>query len=655
MSKGRHAYNPAKTKAAHAYSELQPRRTSPNFSNSLTALMAILSGMLTVALLSVSFAPVNNWPMAYVALVPWTLMLICLQTTRWALMTGWLTGLAFLVINLYWIWWVDVIGYFAMVAFLSLYWLAAAAALRAVIRRGLAAWIALPVIWVAIEFARAYIISGFPWFFLGHSQYQRLGLIQIADVTSDYGVSFFVAMVNGAIIDIIRGPILRRHEGKLQLVRRPVIAVAAVALAAGGLLGYGAHRLSQQTTRPGPVVALIQQAFPNTLVGINATTEKVFHDHAALTASALAGKQCDLVIWPETMLPRGLNAGLLTLNLDALGHQEIRALAEEFYGPDVWSSKFDIENIRQALVSRIHGPGMLRDAKVERPLAEYAGEMAALAKHVGSPILAGVPSVHYAPQASEKRDIFTTRNSTIVFDSDGMSDPYSKMHMVPFGEYLPFKTGWPWLHGFLRSFVPAVMDQLEPGTERKLLVISSSESLTAGQEFKVATPICYEGVFARVCRKLVMNGRQKEVHLLANLSNDGWFVRNNRGSTEQPQHLVQYVFRAIESRVPVVRAVNTGISASIDSDGRIVAEVEQLGFKTMVAGSLVLDHDDASVSPPPGHGPRVLVDSRRSVYSLVGDAFAQVNLLAACALVAWAIWIAMRKRKGISNAGDGSK
>jgi apolipoprotein N-acyltransferase len=126
--------------------------------------------------------------------------------------------------------------------------------------------------------------------------------------------------------------------------------------------------------------------------------------------------------------------------------------------------------------------------------------------------------------------------------------------------------------------------------------------------------------------------------ILANLSNDGWFDFGPwlvgrgqvRGSTELPQHLAQYCFRAVENRVPVVRAVNTGISASIDSSGRVVA-----GLGPMKSGLLVLDGRRSNDSEfLPGHGPSPLVDDRVTVYSLAGDVFAQLVSAAAVAVLA---------------------
>jgi len=210
---------------------------------------------------------------------------------------------------------------------------------------------------------------------------------------------------------------------------------------------------------------------------------------------------------------------------------------------------------------------------------------------------------------------------------------------VPFSA--PWPDGWPWLHRLLRRFVPAVMEQLVPGEQVYRFGIGSAD----GRQWTAAAAICYEGTFARVCRRLVYDlepkGRdgllvglcrwlgyvwapQKKADCLINLSNDGWFVAQWSGrtwaSSELDQHLAAYVFRAIENRLPVVRAVNTGISGFIDANGRIVELVghESTTTPKMATGTVSRE---------------VLVDRRRSVYSSVGDAAAQVNICIAGLLV----------------------
>jgi apolipoprotein N-acyltransferase len=164
------------------------------------------------------------------------------------------------------------------------------------------------------------------------------------------------------------------------------------------------------------------------------------------------------------------------------------------------------------------------------------------------------------------------------------------------------------------------MPQINPGQ-----VLTRFTLRRGDQEWEFATPICYEGTMGRLCRRLVNAGPKGNL-VLANLSNDGWFVYRrgdgpHRGTTEHAQHLVHSVFRAIENRVPVVRAVNTGISSMIDSNGRIQSvlelRLEEYRKRTMVAGAL--------------QG-KVLVDKRRSLYSLCGDVFALVLCVVAAIL-----------------------
>ena len=137
-----------------------------------------------------------------------------------------------------------------------------------------------------------------------------------------------------------------------------------------------------------------------------------------------------------------------------------------------------------------------------------------------------------------------------------------------------------------------------------------------------------------------MDDGVKKVDFLANISNDGWFARKTKvghtGSAEHRQHLIAYCFRAIEERVPIVRSVNTGISASIDSCGRIVSVLSRDGKATMIPGSLLLDGSaEAGGAAMPQHGPQILVDRRRTTYSLVGDVFAIGVSAIAVGMVGW--------------------
>jgi apolipoprotein N-acyltransferase len=710
----------------------------------------LLLNLLCVAMLSASFAPWDCWFLAYVALAPWAVALGSDRSGRWAILTAWGAGLVFWLANLYWLTWITLLGYFLTAIFLSLYWLATAAIVRASIRRGWPTWLVLPAVWVALEYVRGYIISGFPWFYLAHSQYRRTPIIQIADLTGQYGVSFLVAMANGAIADLLgakwfsaaprvsavprsyvpngtsRTQLLGPCPAESRTVplgsgtvapqdrdtqtaepqdssqpetrnrRRGLVGVVATATVAAAMLGYGWWRIGEPATSPGPVVGVIQQAYPIALTRRSPSWEDVLDTHLA-AAGELAGTGCDLLLIPESMLPPGINVDFLTLDVAAVAPEYLAALTKKIYTPQVREEYTD-RYLMEDFISR------------QRKQALKVGQMS---RQLNCPILAGGIAMRPNPAPLGPGDYWLKFNSALWFDAtasapsapistsgpvtsvtrvsassqsaqDGKpaltaaphastaphgSSPhplwmsakgyYSKMHLVPFSEYVPFKSSWLALHRFLRSFVPEVMEQLEPG-EGPLIydLVRPVGSGPTGQAarstevpgpvapartWRLATPICYEGVFDYVCRDLVWRDGAKAADVLVNLSNDGWFVwQLGDGpfhlSTEHSQHLAQYCFRAVENRVPVVRAVNTGISASIDSTGAIVAQVGKDSHSGMIAGTLLLDGREG---PGPGavqHGPLVLVDRRWSVYSRVGDVFAMLVSAAAAALTVKLVW-----------------
>ena len=608
VTTGRGTTNTKAKDLAAAASSAPPEIFHPRVKIARRSVLLLLN-FLTVALLVISFAPYDRWYFAYVALVPWVLALGGGTQRRWPILAGFIGGVVFWAISLYWLTWVTPwgLGYAASVIYLAMYWLVASILVRAAIRRNWPMWIFLPVVWVALEYARAYVISGFPWFYLAHSQYRLSQVIQITDLTGQYGVSFFVAMVNGSLVDLLGSPLFRRSRGGVQLRKQIVVGFVVTVATAGGLLAYGSWRLGAETHKPGPVIGIVQQAFPVTLSGRTSDPEKIFQDHIDATRKFL-DTPVDLVIWPETMLPSGMNRQFLDL------------------------------------VASSEAPDLLKLQRQAQTLGDLSAEL-------GCPILAGGSTFHVNPLPIDEKDEWLVRNSALWFDgSSRPSAQYAKMHLVPFGEYVPFKHTYPALHRVLRWFVPEVMAQLGPGDDLGRFELRSS----GGRKWSMVTPICYEGTFARICRRMVMRKGKKAADIIANLSNDGWFVyRIGRGryrpSNEHRQHLVSYCFRAIENRTPVVRAVNTGISGSIDSNGRIVALLERHGVSGMVSGTLLLDGARSGPGGDylPGHGPKVLVDSRISRYSLIGDLFAIAVAAAAVLAAGWLIFVPVRRAEGV--------
>jgi apolipoprotein N-acyltransferase len=198
-----------------------------------------------------------------------------------------------------------------------------------------------------------------------------------------------------------------------------------------------------------------------------------------------------------------------------------RAAAREHPGLIVWPETASPTVLRQ-------DPGLLK-------------ALTDLVTRTGVPLLVG--SVD-ADGAGGKE----LRNTAFLVTERGIVERYDKIHLVPFGEYVPLSG----VIGFVRGWAEFI-SELTPGS--RAVVFS-------GPPAPFGVVICYEGVFPALVRRFVQNGAR----LLVNMTNDGWF-----GSTSGPfQHLAMYPFRAVEHRTAVVRAANTGVSAFIAPSGRIV-------------------------------------------------------------------------------------
>jgi apolipoprotein N-acyltransferase len=166
-----------------------------------------------------------------------------------------------------------------------------------------------------------------------------------------------------------------------------------------------------------------------------------------------------------------------------------------------------------------------------------------LARTAGVPLLIGAPAFRQTATG----DLQQRNRAYLVTPKGEVAGQYDKIELVPFGEYVPFQRVL-----FFVSQVVTAVGTLGAGEETTVFQIP---------EGRFGVLICYEGIFPALTRRFVAGGAD----FLVNITNDAWY-----GRTGAPhQHLVQASFRAIENRVPLVRAANTGISAIVDSDGRI--------------------------------------------------------------------------------------
>ncbi|MCM8779873.1 MAG: apolipoprotein N-acyltransferase, partial [Candidatus Omnitrophica bacterium] len=185
--------------------------------------------------------------------------------------------------------------------------------------------------------------------------------------------------------------------------------------------------------------------------------------------------------------------------------------------------------------------------------------VSSLAKKINKPILTGVVR-------SENKNYF---NSAVLFSPDGeLIQHYDKIHLVPFGEYIPLRQ--PFI--FLERLAP--IEDFRRGKDYILFQIRNPKS-EIRKKFGVL--ICFEDIFPELARRFVQRGAD----FLVNITNDAWFGKTSAAY----QHLQSSVFRAIENRVSVVRSANTGVSGFISAQGKIISLVrDEKGRNIYVSG-----------------------------------------------------------------------
>jgi len=167
---------------------------------------------------------------------------------------------------------------------------------------------------------------------------------------------------------------------------------------------------------------------------------------------------------------------------------------------------------------------------------------------------------------------------------------YNKIRLVPFGEYLPYKDLLPWPSRFASR-----ASNFIPGKEYTIFIVDGA---------KFGVTICWENIFPDHFRQFVKRG----ANFMLNITNLAWF-----GETANPYQLeAMGVFRAVENRISVAHAANTGISGFIDPYGRVLGKVEKDNKDIFVEGYLTMD---------------VPLSQRRTFYTLYGDVFAYINLI----------------------------
>ncbi|PWU05725.1 MAG: apolipoprotein N-acyltransferase [Verrucomicrobia bacterium] len=352
--------------------------------------------------------------------------------------------------------------------------------------------------WAALEWLRGLLFTGFGWNAQGVALHHVVPLIQIADITGVYGVSFLIIMINLILVMTIRRLILEiRHYG----VRPHWDFTLTLLLTAGAFL-YGLRQIMSHapakliSTR----IACVQAAVPQVLKWDPAFDEAILENYRTKSQAAIRLRP-QLLIWPEAATPH-------PALLDDRDRGMIQNLAQSFPG--------------DFLLGTIH----------------FQGDQ--------------------------------SFNSAVLFTEHGQNiQLYSKIHLVPFGEYIPLRHSFPIFAWAVGTLIP---NDFTPGSEP---VVFSMQSVP----LRIAPLICFEDTLGSLARLFVL----KKASFFAVMTNDGWFKR----SAGSEQHLANAVFRTAEFKLPMVRCANTGVTCFIDRFGYVTQQLSDPQDGTFGSGILV--------------------------------------------------------------------
>lgn len=488
--------------------------------------------------------------LGWIALVPFLVLVRSQGRPRVIYLSALACGIAFYIPVLQWMRVADkamAAAWIALSIYCALYFPVALFCVRCLERWKLPLVVTFPLAWIALEYVRCFLMTGFPWYLLAHTQHDLLPMIQITDIGGVFLVSLVVVGVNAFLFDCIyQVPEIRRWFGQaeldqhryyssLEFLNRGVMAEwlfrrnlliegAVLAILLIGTYSYGVYRLGQNPFKPGPTVCLLQSNLDQRLRESNDDRSAFVasqHFSELVTRAAINHiPPPDLLIWPETSYPHGW--------YDTAPEFPIEKTPEEFL----------------------------------RREAEVRGRLRDLVKYTKVPHLIGINANHIDEEGKYRRynrALFVKASVNDKGKIDGrIGDHFDKIHRVPFGEFLPLGEWLP----FLSVLTPYEGD----------FGIQAGEKMTRFKlgKYHCGVLLCYEDTDPFMARRYVEETDDGPgVDFLVNMSNDGWFD----GSSEHEEHLAVSRFRAIECRRAMVRSVNMGISAVIDGNGRVLKPV----------------------------------------------------------------------------------
>ena len=491
----------------------------------------ILAG-LSALLLFLSFPTLNLFPCAWVAMVPFFIAVTRATDWKSAFWIGYLTGFLFfaglfpaiLLLYPYANIFGTMVGYLLLVGYSALYFAVFAVLMRFVPRHSSILFsIAAACLWTALEWIRSWLMTGFPWGSIGYSQWNNLPGIQIASLVGVHGISFVIVLFNVSIAILL----CNRHQWQ-QEVRVVVLPLILTLFC----FGYGIFQLSnaksldKSTNTETLKIALVPGNIPQLQKWDVRQFPQILQRYIGLTHKANK-EDPELIVWPET----------------AIRNEALTGKWPTYY------RRFS---------------QMLRDTAT--PILIGTANEGETDKAIGE----------FSKDTIKSEDVY---NRVLSISPDGkIHGDYAKMHLVPFGEYVPLAHLLPdFIPNFIqfKPFTPGKTVNLLPVFNVKDKTELPSNGLgppyqeaafnvkdkTPAQRIEVGVSICFESVFPDEFRRPV----QKGARVMGIFTNDAWF----KGTAFPELHLSMAPFRAIENRITVFRCANGGFTCVVDKFGRL--------------------------------------------------------------------------------------
>ncbi len=524
-------------------------------------------------------------------------------------------------------------------------------------------WYTACALFVAIDFLFPML---FPWYY-ANSQYNFIPAIQTADIFGVLGVTFLLVVINVLLFDLSRTWVLRRRDKSVKYDK--VCLISALAYIAFCFI-YAPIRIAQidalEAEAPHLNVGMVEAD-----VGIweSEPPEKLRNNlflHHSMSHE-LSDMGVDLIVWPESSYQQGLIWGSRKVTQDPLEHELdalyspwfqptahlVYSVIDGAFGPDFHRNPAIHYSLTKAMVSAAEGNGlfsgesmypskvsgysfpcseekpnimrcpyvrivpddltyylpsaepirasrrddllqMIRPEDISSPVRDFNAAVIFGTLSIGVPTDENLDFDKLYRASSSERQLFNTAH---LIEKDGrVLGTYHKNYLLMFGEYIPYADKFPWVYEVLPE-----AGNLTRGTEIKTLSFRG---------YELGPIICYEDILPRYVRDL----SKLRPHVLLNVTNDAWF-----GKTAEPMlHLALAMMRTVEHRKWLIRSTNTGVSAFVDPNGRMVQN-------TSIYEPEILRQSVA------------MMPQTRTIYSYIGDLLGWIS-------VAWILFIAFLKR-----------